>query len=103
MVDTAIIIPKYTPLNYIDDVWEPKYSENMVYIAKHKIDRSKNDIHLTFPKVNETSGYYGDWFISLKEVKRGRKTFNNNGLACYAVDFSKFRRFKRGQDMREIW
>lgn len=97
------VIPKFEPLNFIDSVWEPKYSSGEVIIAKHKINRSKNDIHLRFKDVNETSGYYGDWFISLKEVKKGRKTFNNNGLECYVIPFEKFVRFERGRDERAVW
>lgn len=104
MSDTKAVkvIPKYTQLNLIADVWEPKYSTNEVIIAKHKITRSKLDIHLKFKDVNPTSDYYGDWFISRKEAI-SRKTFNNNGLACVVIPFHKFQKFVRGRDEREMW
>lgn len=92
MTDSVKVLSKWSQLNYIDDVWEPLYSEDKVYIAKWKIKRSKHDIHLVFPKVSATSDYYGDWYLPRKEV--GRKTFNNNGMECYAVPFSKFKKLK---------
>lgn len=95
------IIPKYTQLNLIDDVFEPVYHSGRIYIAKSKVNRSKLDIHLRFKKVPETSGYYGDWFIERAKVTRS-PAHNNNGLVCFDVDFSKFQRFERAsRDVRD--
>lgn len=98
-----ITLSKYIQLNCIKDVWEPKYSTNEVYIACWKVDRSKLDIKLVFPKVNPTSEYYGDWFITKKQAKR-RKKFDNNGLSCYVVPWSEFTKLRIDNiSKEEIW
>jgi hypothetical protein len=83
-------LSKFTMLNFIGDVFEPRYHDGMVLIACSKVDRSRLDIKLRFPKVSETSEYAGDWFISRKKAKSYRKKFNNNGLNCYAIPFEAF-------------
>lgn len=83
-------IDRFTQLNCITDVWEPKYSTDEVLIACWKVDRSKLDIKLRFPRVNETSEYYGDWFITHKKAKSYRKRFDNNGVNCYVIPWEAF-------------
>ncbi len=101
---------KYDPLNFIGDVWAPHYNGDVgdgnkaeVYIAKWKVKRSKHDIKLRFSKVNDTSIYAGDWFITKKNAIT-RSGFDNNGMACYIVPWSKFERLEISErDERAMW
>lgn len=94
-------VSKFTQLNYIGDILEPKYSTNEVYIATHKVNRSKLDIKLKFQKVNDTSEYAGLWYLPRKKATR-RKTYDNNGLACYIVPWSEFEKLELS-DREENW
>lgn len=96
-----MVISKYIQLNTIPDVWEPKYSTNEVYIACHKVNRSKLDIKLRFSKVNPTSEYYGDWFITRKKARSYRKRYDNNGKQCYAIPMSVFEKLTITNEMPE--
>ena len=89
-----IQLDKFTQLNVIDDVWEPKYSTNEVYVDCWKVNRSKLDIKLRFPKVNDTSDYAGEWFITRKKARSYRKKFDNNGMECYVIPMTVFERFE---------
>lgn len=82
-----MLVDKYRQLNFIGDVWEPRYSTKEVLIAKHKIDRSKLDIKFTFKNIRANERH-GDMFLARKDV--GRKIEMNNGLPCYVVPLSKF-------------
>ena len=98
------VIDKFTPLNYIDDVFEPKYSEKVVYIASWKITRSKYDIHLVFPRVNDTSEFAGDWFISRKKAMSYKKLYDNNGMKCRVIPWSEFSKLTRSErSEKELW
>lgn len=85
-----MLLDRHTMLNAITDVWEPHYSSNAVYIATHKIDRSRFDIKLRFQKVGPTSAYAGDWFITRKKAKSFRKQYNNNHQMCYIIPWEAF-------------
>lgn len=85
-----MIVDKFTQLNFIGDIWQPKYSTNEVYIACYKVKRNKRDIKLKFSEVGATSEYAGDWFISRKEALKCKKKFDNNGMECYAIEWSRF-------------
>ena len=104
---------KYDQLNYIGGegaVWEPHYngdtgdgSKAEVYIAKWKVDRSKKDIKLRFSKVSDTSIYTGLWFVSKKNATT-KSGFDNNGLECYVVPWTKFERLEIiERDERMLW
>jgi len=82
-------LPKFTQLNAVTDVLEPRYSTRDVLVACYKVNRSKLDIKLSFPSVSPTSEYYGEWFITKKQAK-SRKKFNNNGLDCYVINWDEF-------------
>lgn len=92
-----IELTKYTQLNMIDDVFEPLYHDPSVYIAEWKIKRSKLDIKLRFPKVSETSDYFGDWYLPRKNALK-HKTFINNGLKCKQIPWGEFKRIKLVED-----
>lgn len=94
MGDNTVTIDKFHQLNLIDDVWEPKYSEDKVYIDINKIRRSKLDIKLRFSNVNDTSGYSGDWWLSRSKALKGRQRYNNNGVTCVVIPFSEFKKLK---------
>lgn len=105
-----ITLSKYTQLNAITDIWEPHYNGDFdgsqgkaeVYIAAWKVKRSNKDIKLRFEKVNDTSVYAGDWFISLKKLKSFRKRIENNGLECYVIPWTAFERLEIN-DREEHW
>lgn len=98
------IADKYEQFNTIIDVWEPKYSTEEVYVACWKIDRSKLDIKLRFSKVNPTSDYWGDWFISRKRVVRLKKKYDNNGAECYVIPLSVLEKLQiKDSSMLEVW
>lgn len=105
-------LSKFTQTNFIGDVWEPHYNGDFdgtqgvaeVYIALWKLRRSKNDIKLRFEKVNSTSAYAGDWYISLKEAKKFRKRMDNNGVNCAVIPWSAFEQMEVNNINREeIW
>lgn len=106
-----MIVGKYTQLNYIGDIWEPHYNGDPdgtkgkaeVYIAKKKVTRSKLDIKLRFTKVGDTSAYTGAWYLRKKDVPK-RTKFDNNGLECYIVPWTKFERLIiNDKDERLLW
>lgn len=104
-------LDRFTPLNFIGNVWEPHYNgftkdpaRAEVYIDKESVRKSKYDIRLRFSKVNDTSEFAGDWFIPRKTVMAIKKTFVNNGLPCYVVPWSKFSKLKIKQhSLREVF
>lgn len=87
----SITLSKYTHLNYIDDVDEPKYSTNEVIIANFKITRSKYDIKFKFRSVGPTSEYAGTYFLTKKDAMKGKQR-KNNGLSCRVVSWDKFKK-----------
>lgn len=87
-------LPKFTQLNFIGDIYHPNYSKDVVYIACHKINRSKLDIKLRFSQVEPTNEYAGDWFITRKKAKSFRKKFDNNKLQCFVIPMSAFERIE---------
>lgn len=87
-------ISKYTQLNYIGDIFEPRYSTNDVLISTGKVTRSKLDIKLKFEKVNDTSEYAGYWFVPRKTVTKYRKKFDNNGRQCYIIPWHEFEKLE---------
>lgn len=105
-----MIVSKYDQLNYIGDIWQPHYNGDTgdgtkaeVYIAKWKVKRSKHNIKLKFSKVSDTSMYSGLWFITKKNAIT-RSGFDNNGLECYVVPWSKFERLIINEkDDRMLW
>lgn len=96
-------LDKFTQLNFIGDIWAPKYSTNEVYIAPYKINRSKLDIKLRFSKVNDTDEWTGDWFISRKKAKSFRKKFDNNGLQCYVVPLNELEKLIINKEPAQAW
>jgi len=86
-----MIANKFTQFNFIGDIYEPRYNGGNyeVYIACWKVKRSKLDIKLRFTKVNPTSQFYGDWYLSHKKAIT-RKKFNNNGMECYVIKWEHF-------------
>lgn len=98
-----ITLDKLTPLNFIGDVWEPLYHSDVVYIDVNKIKRSKLDIKLRFAKVNESSGYAGDWFLPRSKALKGRKKFNNKGRICVAIPFSEFEHLEISERSQYVW
>jgi hypothetical protein len=89
-----MLVDRLLPLNCIDDIMEPVYSKEAVYIDIEKIKRSKLDIKLRFKNVNDTSGYSGNWFITRRKALSFRKKFNNNGISCVVIPFEEFEKLE---------
>lgn len=106
-----MIKTKYDQLQYVDWVWEPHYNGDPdgtrgkaeVYISKNRLRKSKLDIKLKFEKVGPTSAYAGLWFLRRKDIPT-RTKFDNNGLECYVVPWSKFEKLEIVErDERALW
>lgn len=98
-----ITIDKYKPLNFIGDIWAPKYSSAEVYIACWKVKRSKLDIKIRFSKVNPTDEWAGDWWISHKKIRSFKKKFDNNKLECYVVPLSALEKLTINTNPTHLW
>ena len=62
------------------DILQPRYHDNVVLLAKYKIDKlgGHNIIHI------KKGAYSGDWYIDNKTVYK--YPFESNGkIQCYAV------------------
>jgi hypothetical protein len=81
---------KFHQFNCIADIYEPRYSTNDVLIAVGKLKRSKKDIKLVFSKVNPTSEYAGEWYITHKKAMSYRSKMDNNGLDCKVIPWDAF-------------
>lgn len=91
-------ITHYKQLNFIGDVWNPRYSTKDVLIACYKVRRSKLDIKLRFSKVEDGQAWSGDYYIKRSDITKLRKRFNNSGMACYAVPLDKLQKIEYIED-----
>lgn len=87
----TITLSRYTQLNCITDIYEPKYSTKEVIIAKGKIKKSKLDLKIVFSRVNPTSEYSGAWYLPRNRALK-YKEFINNGLRCVSIPFKEFKK-----------
>lgn len=86
------MICAHTPMALVDWIWEPRYS-TQDFIVDKRVKYMKADyLKIRFSKVNETSEWSGDWYVSKKEA--GRRKYNNNGKECFVISLDKLKRIE---------
>ena len=96
-----IVLDKYTSFNTLT-IWEPRWRDKRVLLAKHKIGEH-NKINITQEHKDGTRYFPNDMYISGKEARR-YKVESNGVIPCYAVPLDKLKVLSINKhSVHELW
>lgn len=81
-------LSKDTPANLIE-IWQPRWKDRVVLIAKHKIGMHNEIIFTKAPSMGDNH------FYASGEDLRACETDTNGKIACYALPMGKLRILER--------
>ncbi len=88
MITEVKVLGRLTPANKIE-IWQPRWRDRVVLIAKHKVGAHNEVIFTKAPSMGDNSFYLSG------EVIRQCPTDTNGKIACYAVELDKLRILER--------
>ena len=80
-----MILPKYSHIKTIE-IWNPRWHDRMVLINESHLDKKIPHYRIVFTKVKSMTGNY---YLSYKTIKKGKKEMHDGGVIRRAVPMSK--------------